>query len=497
MSRSLRIHTLVGVAGLLGWAGLAAASSSIGGTVFERKGERLTALARAFVSVRTSNGAVLGTTRTDRNGRYQLIGLPLGRFRLTASKPGYQTRLAAGRAGSRIVIDCSAGCTEPAADFELFRGAVITGAVVDRMQEPIDRARVSVRRTDSSSGGDPTGHDTTDDRGRFRIAGLQPGAHTLRVQGRAPGRGPEISTRTLQLGEGEEIENLTVVLGAQGTFRVAGRLAGVPIGEGYRTWITARPVGGGRRGISARVAHDGSFEFASVAPGRYRATAFASKRGSGNRTDYHLDVVEVRSDLGGITLQPLETASIAGNVEVVAGALPPRAIVQLTSNEGFGYDWFRISRINRQFELSGLVPGSYRLHSRSGQFYVKGIKTDDRIEPADEVVLSPGTNRLTVVVAADHGQVYGTIRDPNTREPLPHARVALDGDRGKLLAQADQAGRFLFGKVIPGEYRICAWADIPPEDVEREASWEKAGCEFKIIPIDAQSEIEIDLRAAQ
>ena len=49
--------------------------------------------------------------------------------------------------------------------------------------------------------------------------------------------------------------------------------------------------------------------------------------------------------------------------------------------------------------------------------------------------------------------------------------------------------------MIPGEYRICAWADIAPEAVEDEASWEQAGCADRIIPIDPASEIEIDLRA--
>ena len=85
---------------------------------------------------------------------------------------------------------------------------------------------------------------------------------------------------------------------------------------------------------------------------------------------------------------------------------------------------------------------------------------------------------------------------PTTGRPLPHGRVALDGDGGRLRVQSDQAGRFLFGKVIPGEYRICAWADIAPERVADEAEWERAGCENKIIPIDPDSEVEIDLTAA-
>ena len=62
--------------------------------------------------------------------------------------------------------------------------------------------------------------------------------------------------------------------------------------------------------------------------------------------------------------------------------------------------------------------------------------------------------------------------------------------------QADQTGRFQFDKVIPGEYQICAWADIPPEAVAGEGSWEEAGCADKTFPVAAESDVEIDLTAA-
>ena len=61
--------------------------------------------------------------------------------------------------------------------------------------------------------------------------------------------------------------------------------------------------------------------------------------------------------------------------------------------------------------------------------------------------------------------------------------------------QADQNGRFSFDRVVPGEYRICAWTDIDPNLIADEASWEAAGCEEKVIPVAPDSEVEIDLTA--
>ena len=127
---------------------------------------------------------------------------------------------------------------------------------------------------------------------------------------------------------------------------------------------------------------------------------------------------------------------------------------------------------------------------------MRGLRQGEDIVPADDVTVSPGTNELVIVVAADQSKVYGKIRSPHSSEPLPHARVALDGAVGKLSVLADQRGCFIFERVIPGEYRICAWSDIPVDEVEDEIRWEQAGCANKIIPVEPDSQVEIDLRAA-
>lgn len=469
-----------------------AANSWIAGVVYEQTGKTARPLPRAFVSVWSSGGELLGTTRANATGRYQFVNLPQGRLALEASKPGYQTRLAAGRAGSSIVIDCSKGCAQDGADFELSRGAAVTGIVVDRAGEPVSRARVSIQRT----GDEEALKDTSDDRGRFRIAGLRAGQYTLTVEGRPPGGQPENFSETLEIGDGEQIDGLTITLGSRGSFTFAGRLGGIPFGEGYRTWVSLHALDGSHPRLQASVAGDGSFKFDSVPAGRYLGRAYAVERGTLSRSEYLLDVIDVRGEIRGLTLQPVGSASVTGTVEVAAGTIPPGATVQLTSVDGFGYQWFRCGGGKREFELSGVVPGTYRIHARTGRFYVKGLKLGENLETSNEVTLSPGTNQFTVVVAADHGLVYGTVRDPETRQLLPHAQVALEGDRGKLVVQTDQAGRFEFGSVIPGEYRICAWTNIAPEAIDDEASWQRGDCASKFIPIAAESDIEIDLHAA-
>ena len=470
--------------------------SWVQGVVRERTAQGLRPLARAFVSASTSGGELLGTARTDAQGRYHLLELPAGRLALAASKPGYLTRQAAGRAGFNAILDCSAGCRESSLDFELSRGAVVAGVVVDAAREPVSRAAVSLRRNGATPSPEKPSTAASDDRGRFRIAGLPAGSYTLTVQRRGPAGQNEVLTRTLEIRDGEQITDLPLTLGGQGSFRVAGRISGIRYGEGYRTWVTIQPLDGSARSMQANVGPDGRFRFESVPAGRYRAAAAVVKLDAVERTDHFLETVDVLGDTDSITLQRVEPATVTGTVEVAAGALPASVILRFISQEGLGYNWTRVGGAGRQFDLSGLRPGRYRVGSDSPQVYVKGIKAGGDLASPDEVVLAPGLNRLAVVVAADHGQVSGTVRSPETRKPLPHGRVALRGERGEHSVQADQAGRFLFGKVIPGDYRICAWSSLTPELVGDEASWERAGCQSRVIPIAPSSEIEIELRAA-
>ena len=79
---------------------------------------------------------IVAVTRSGPNGHFTLENLPAGRVVLTASRSGYYTRLAAGRAASEIRLDCTAGCAYSDLDFELVRGAVVTGSVADALGEP-------------------------------------------------------------------------------------------------------------------------------------------------------------------------------------------------------------------------------------------------------------------------------------------------------------------------------------------------------------------------
>ena len=82
---------------MLPLAVLRAANSSVRGTVSERERESARPAAGAFVSILSSAGRLLATTRADRQGRYRFSQIAAGRYFVTASRPGYFVNRAGGR----------------------------------------------------------------------------------------------------------------------------------------------------------------------------------------------------------------------------------------------------------------------------------------------------------------------------------------------------------------------------------------------------------------
>ena len=188
----------------------------------------------AFVSILSSAGHLLATTRADRHGRYQFSQMAPGRYFVTASRPGYFVSRAGGRAGVRLAIECSKNCLPSEADIELVRGSVLTGLVVDASGEPVERAKVSMNRAASRQSLLNAIDDWTDDRGRFRIAGLRPGSYLVSVRGGALGAGASSARETLDLGIGQVLDGLRFVLGGGLVVQFSGRFKRCFGGEGLQ-----------------------------------------------------------------------------------------------------------------------------------------------------------------------------------------------------------------------------------------------------------------------
>ena len=185
------------------------------------------------------------TTLTDDEGRFVFTLLPAGRYNVNTSKAGYVNiaygAKAPGRAGTPIQL--ADGQKLEAKAISLPRGGVVTGIVLDEHGEPAPGTPVRAMREVIRTGEkrlESAGTDTTDDRGMYRVYGLQPGKYIVYAQPRNQGTG------ALQVSIASEIEaavqQMTQMLGAgQG-----GRGGGGAGGRGTQLGDLLGQMGGGR-----------------------------------------------------------------------------------------------------------------------------------------------------------------------------------------------------------------------------------------------------------
>jgi hypothetical protein len=129
-------------------------------------------------------------TVTDNDGHFAFVGLPAGRFTLTAARPGYVTVSYGARRPGRPGVPIAVGDGQRVdITMTIVRGAVITGTIVDPHGRAMPNVRVEALLATTgggSAGSSNTGVSTTDDRGIYRIYGLAPGTYHVRATTQTP-----------------------------------------------------------------------------------------------------------------------------------------------------------------------------------------------------------------------------------------------------------------------------------------------------------------------
>jgi hypothetical protein len=507
-------------------------AATVSGSVVAREGSRRPAVFRAEVIARESGSAeVAAVARTDREGRFLIPGLSSPKVVLSVRKVRYFTASVNGRDDENITLDCTvpADCND--VRFELGLGAVVSGMVRDEFGEPVLMAAVQANPPESTppESGRPAGgrgpSSITDERGYFRLFGLRPGAYVLKAEGAR--RGPR-SVRfqgepvDIEVDEGREIHGVLITVRQPENRRiltVSGKITGLDAAGSDRGFVMAEFLSPESRwggfGTGTAVNPDGSFTIGGLSPGRY---AFSYRA----RTDRPFDdlhdllplgIVEVHGDLSGLSLEPLPPTGFSGVLRFESDGGPPETRVLARSSNR----WRAISAVAKapdyRFEWTNLTPGTYRLELRPGNrglaagresdaYFVRGIRRGGELAPAGDITLSEGKlEQVELLISSEFSRVYGRVKEAPAGGPGAAIRkgaqfqVGLSGPGGFRVLQADQNGRFEFVKVIPGDYRICAWSDPDAQAIYDEKTWAAAGDAVRKFPVEAGSDVEIDLTA--
>jgi hypothetical protein len=389
---------------------------------------------RARVSI---NAAELQGGRgllTDDTGVFDFTDLPAGRYSLSVSKSGF-IALSYGQrrplmAGTPLQL--GDGQQLKGIEFRLPRGGVISGRILDEEGEPVVGANVRIMRYQYQQGDrrlSPAGNGQTDDRGQYRVWGLQPGDYYVNAltrgggpggfgpggfgpgglgpggrggRGGAPGPAggaagapgsddqeqlnyaptyfPGVTSveeaRPITVGISQDVPDISFNLQLVRTSRITGHVTNP---DGSAAWsgnVNLTNDGAGRGGqigtnYGSRIGWDGTFTLANVPPGRYILRARA-----GDDNDASLFAVQPLTlngtDVSDLMVMLNTGATIKGTVTFLPGSSQPpdptqfRVTAPSTDLSSFGPQINARADKDGNFVLTGVPAGLHLFRSAGG-----------------------------------------------------------------------------------------------------------------------------------
>jgi hypothetical protein len=424
-------------------------------------------LSRAQVTLEALPGTAqqMRTARTGENGQFAFV-VPAGSYLLKATRRGFmpvqygQRRWDA--AGTAIVV----GDETVTVNVRMPRYGAITGIVRDANEVGIPDQDV-VAYTNALP---PVyaARGKSDERGVFRIGGLEPGSYLVRTTGNYDEDRSYLPTFSRQTLRVEEARTATVypdedtpdgdIRPVEGRlFSLSGFVPQPPTNEFVVTITIVSDLG--------RTTTNGTaFQFPGLAPGHYELFAEARENPPGTRVlGGYTDVLVERN----ITNFALPLNDIRNISFVIGGAGPQitgTALVRRRDYAGTGpAQTYSINAMNSV----PLMPGRWetRLIPPAG-FYVSGFggpqNANARADGWNEFVVNSFGSRANFTVAGGPAALHGAVRYEN--KPAAGAPVFLEGwdpiTRVRQVdlreTRTDVMGNYRFDNLAPGEYRVLS-----------------------------------------
>jgi hypothetical protein len=394
---------------------------------------------------------LIGVSRkavTDEAGRFRLLAMTPGAYRLALSHDGYASLAVMG------VIDTNVKLVA-----RMPKAGAIFGHVMNAQGQPERSAQVIPLRLRGSAGVlEPyrqyAGH--TDDRGRFRLFGLPPGEYRLAAS--APHTAAEVPEEVFRIVSGDELGPVGISLRPQRPRAVSGRVEVPDNAKPFRLRLspTAAPY---MTTSEAQAERDGGFRFASVPPGLYRLLGLGPSMGNSAfggilgpvplyaSNGAGLDVVDDDVSIDNLVAAPGHAVSF-----VLESDCSPSGTLHLRAEE----DWGLKSRVSvvitasAPLMMADLPPSRYFISMsglQAGCFLADDPTLDLANSPTDQL-------RLRTAKAAElRGELIGQRKEAAAIVVLwPETPQGEDAGVVNLIPDAN--GSFFHDALRPGRYRV-------------------------------------------
>jgi protocatechuate 3,4-dioxygenase beta subunit len=436
--------------------------------------------------------------RTDANGQFVFRNLMPGQYTLGVTCDGFIRQ----QSPAKIVV----AREQPPVNvmFELEPAPIAAGWVLDTNGEPFANVMVEALRRGYDTRGNRrlarAARAVTDDRGEYRIFWLDPGeyffyATSIPTEGNevrpstavVPTYFPGVSTpedaKPVRLDIGREVR-VDFRLRAAGLWEVAGHTMEDVSGKPLAASITVVPPGADPSFSQFHAQSPptgpfaGEFLTGGVPPGSYIVVAKSKSNDQELIAYRHIELrpVLIAPPGGyGMTLPLAAPLSMNGRILVDTSAavyLRQSSIMLISTDPDLPSPRNVFPRIDGQFTLNGILPGSYLLD-------ISGLPQDLYLKDArfgeQHILEEPMTiekrllpTALQILLASDGGRLQITVRGAKD-QPRSGAQVVLVPDLARRsrreqhrVATSDGNGQATLRGIPPGMYKIFAWENLEP-----------------------------------
>ncbi len=500
LSRASTLETMLLAIGFLLLAQQPAEKCTVQGQVLH--GATGEPLRKAQVVLRRLDGREAPyATPTDGAGKFSLVAVEPGKYRLSAERNGFIRQDYGQKAPERpgTIVSLDPGQEMKDIVFRLFPAGVISGRVLNEDGERMPNVRVQLERYRYVNGRrqlTPVNSASTNDLGEYRMFGLSPGRYYVsatytpiwqrygatRTRNQAeeayiplyypnavdPGRAV-----ALDVVPGADLRGIDFTLLPSAAVRVRGKVRGA--GQGTMVMLMPADAGavfGGR--LSTMIDAEGNFEIRGVPGGSYVVTATRHVEG-GRPFSARVPVQVGTSDVDNVTMTLSAGAEVTGRVRIAGETdLPKGALRVLFESREPGNitgGAIGVVQVDGTFKAERLQAGLYNVRAigLAEDWFVKSVLLSGQdTQDSGLTVFGDSVSGLEVVLSPNGARIEGQVINDH-QEPQGGATVVLvpDGPRRLLPATfkntvSDQEGRFTVRGIAPGEYKVLAWDDIEP-----------------------------------